>query len=121
MSTLRVNNISDFSGGTSNLNIPGTAKAWVNFNGVTTAIIRASLNVSSVTRNGTGDYTVSFTTPMVDENYSIIMSVQYSAAVGATFENILGANTNAFGTRVQMYQNGVTSDGAGYVYMAIFR
>jgi hypothetical protein len=44
-------------------------RAWVNFNGVTTATIRASFNVSSVTRNGTGDYTVNFTNAMPDGNY----------------------------------------------------
>lgn len=47
-------------------------RAWVNFNGVTTATIRASFNVSSVTRNGTGDYTVNFTTALSDTNYSAI-------------------------------------------------
>jgi hypothetical protein len=74
VSTLRVNNISDASGGNSNLNIPGTAKAWVNFNGTDTVAIRASLNVSSITDNGTGDYTVNFATAMVDANYSVSAS-----------------------------------------------
>lgn len=47
-------------------------KAWVNFNGTTASpsTIRASYNVSSVTKNGTGDYTVNFTTAMVDTNYA---------------------------------------------------
>jgi hypothetical protein len=49
-------------------------RAWVNFNGITTAAIRASFNVSSVTRNGTGDYTVNFTTAMPDVNYSAVMT-----------------------------------------------
>ena len=48
----------------------GLAKAWVNFNGTGTVAIRASYNVSSITDNGTGDYTVNFTTAMVDANYS---------------------------------------------------
>jgi hypothetical protein len=48
----------------------GLAKAWVNFNGTGTVAIRASFNVSSITDNGTGDYTVNFTTAMVDANYS---------------------------------------------------
>ena len=48
----------------------GLAKAWVNFNGSGTVAIRASFNVSSITDNGTGDYTVNFTTAMVDANYS---------------------------------------------------
>jgi hypothetical protein len=47
------------------------AKAWVNFNGTTSpGTIRSSYNVSSVTKNGTGDYTVNFATAMADANYS---------------------------------------------------
>jgi hypothetical protein len=50
------------------------AKAWVNFNGTTSpGTIRSSFNVSSVTKNGTGDYTVNFTTAMADANYSIVL------------------------------------------------
>ena len=45
-------------------------RAWVNFNGTSTVAIRASFNVSSITDNGTGDYTVNFTTALVDANYS---------------------------------------------------
>jgi len=50
------------------------AQAWVNFNGVSTATIRASYNISSVTYNGTGDYTLNFTNAMTDTNYATIMS-----------------------------------------------
>ena len=46
-------------------------RAWVNFDGVNNGKIRAAYNVSSVTKNGTGDYTVNFTTALVDANYSI--------------------------------------------------
>ncbi len=45
-------------------------RAWVNFNGTGTVAIRASGNVSSITDNGTGDYTVNFTTAMPDANYA---------------------------------------------------
>ena len=55
MSTLRVNNITDTSGGSTNLTVPNTAKAWVNFNGTSTVAIRASFNVSSITDNGVGE------------------------------------------------------------------
>jgi len=55
---------------------PMVAKAWVNFNGTGTIgnnqTIRSDYNVSSVTKNGTGDYTVNFTTPMSDANYSAV-------------------------------------------------
>ena len=45
-------------------------RTWVNFNGTGTVAIRASGNVSSITDNGTGDYTVNFTTAMVDTSYA---------------------------------------------------
>jgi hypothetical protein len=48
------------------------ARAWVNFNGTGTVAIRASGNVTSITDNGTGDYTVNFTTAMADANYSYL-------------------------------------------------
>jgi hypothetical protein len=46
-------------------------RAWVNFNGTGTVAIRGSGNVSSITDNGTGDYTVNFTTAMPDVNYAV--------------------------------------------------
>ena len=54
---------------------PGTApsylcRAWVNFNGTGTPAIRASGNVSSLTDNGTGDFTLNFTTALTDANYA---------------------------------------------------
>jgi hypothetical protein len=57
------------------LNASGSApiyatRAWVNFNGTGTVAIRASGNVSSITDNGTGDYTVNMATALPDENYS---------------------------------------------------
>lgn len=45
-------------------------KAWVNFNGEGTVAIRDSYNVSSITDNGTGKYTINFTTAMADANYT---------------------------------------------------
>lgn len=82
MSTLRTNTLQDAAGGSS---VPmatvaaGTAKAWVNFNGTGTVAIRAAFNVSSITDNGTGDYTVNFTTSMTDANYSFAQCVQLDA------------------------------------------
>ncbi|QOF72393.1 hypothetical protein IG197_04725 [Aminobacter sp. SR38] len=48
----------------------GMAKAWVNFNGTGTPAIAASFNVSSITDNGTGDYTINFTSALVDANFA---------------------------------------------------
>lgn len=58
------------------LNASGSApyyvcRAWVNFNGSGTVSITASGNVTSITDNGVGDYTVNFTTAMPDANYAV--------------------------------------------------
>ena len=61
-------------------------RAWVSFTG-STASIRSSFNVSSVTRSSTGAYTVNFTSAFVDANYSVAGSVTASyggAAMGTT-------------------------------------
>jgi hypothetical protein len=68
--TLTLTTLSDGTNSTSATNaIQGSAKAWVNFNGF--GVIRASYNVSSVTQNGTGDFTINFTTAMPDANYAV--------------------------------------------------
>lgn len=58
-------------------------RAWVNFNGTGTVAIRASGNVSSITDNGVGDYTVNFTTAMADTNYAVVSSSWSSTFVSA--------------------------------------
>lgn len=61
---------------------PNTAKAWVTFNG-TTGAISAAFNVSSVTRNAAGDYTVNFASALADANYSLAGSAKYDTSAGA--------------------------------------
>jgi hypothetical protein len=56
-------------------------RAWVNFDGTGTPAIRASGNVSSITDNGTGDYTINFTTAMPDANYSVVATGEATLAV----------------------------------------
>jgi len=73
-------------------------RAWVNFNGTGTVAIRASGNVSSITDNGTGDYTVNFTTAMVDANGSL---------VGITWRNT--TSTPDYSMQSQMYQSSTTT------------
>jgi len=57
-------------------------RAWVNFNGTSTVAIRASGNVTSITDNGTGDYTMNFTTAMPDANYCVC------GTTGTTFKGV---------------------------------
>lgn len=49
---------------------PSAAKAWVNFNGTGTVAIRTSYNVTSITDNGTGDYSVNWDVDFSSANYS---------------------------------------------------
>jgi hypothetical protein len=62
-------------------------RAWVNFNGTGTVAIRGSGNVSSITDNGTGDYTINFTTAMPDVNYSVSGTASWD---GTTLNNSHG-------------------------------
>jgi hypothetical protein len=74
------------------------AKAWVNFNGTGTVAIRASFNVSSITDNGTGDYTVNYTNALTDANYAII-ALQRSNSQTAGYEDsssLLTTSTRIF-------------------------
>jgi hypothetical protein len=64
-----------------------SARAWVNFNGTGAVAIRASGNVTSITDNGTGDYTVNFTTAMQDANYSVAAGIDQSNTITSKVQN----------------------------------
>jgi len=74
----------DYDGSTNQTRI---AKAWVNFNGTSTVAIRGSYNVSSITDNGTGIYTVNFSSNMPDANYAVSGSVGASSASAGWLTN----------------------------------
>jgi hypothetical protein len=138
MSTLATNNITDAAGtggptlangltiGTSPLAAPSgsapsyTCRAWVNFDGTGTPAIREDGNVSSITDNGTGDYTVNFTTAMPDTNYAAIASAKRPS--GST--EYPGVFTEVFNTgsvRLSNVQPGVAFYDSSIVNVAIFR
>lgn len=88
MSTIRVDNFGPSAGGTS-YSARGISKAWVNFNGQGTIAARDSENVSSLTDNGTGIYTVNISNAMVNADY---------AAVAAGTESQIRVSDNAVPT-----------------------
>ena len=101
-------------------------RAWVNFNGTGTVAIRASGNVSSITDNGTGDYTVNFTTAMPDANYSVLRTV--SSNTGAADFYIagdLGTISTSSVRFITGYLTNFTADGLAVdlnnIHVAIFR
>jgi hypothetical protein len=104
-------------------------RAWVNFDGTGTVAIRASGNVTSITDNGTGDYTVNFTASMPDANYtSVAVSGYTSNGVSAGFVavNRIGTNGNDFpATTTACRVNGVSQAGditdTKYMNLAFFR
>lgn len=65
---------SQLNGGQSGSAPAYACRAWVSFNGTGTVAIRGSGNVSSITDNGTGDYTVNMTTALPDANYAVVGS-----------------------------------------------
>jgi len=83
MSTVKANDLQNASGGIPTVKgqrlIP---TAWVNFNGTGTVVIRDSENVSSITDNNVGDYTLNFATAMADANYCWSWGVKDGATTG---------------------------------------
>jgi hypothetical protein len=81
-------------------------RAWVNFNGTGTVAIRASGNVTSITDNGTGDYTVNFATALSDANYATSINslntfTGYVSATTTTFRLNVGFGLNTGGATLQ--------------------
>ena len=105
------------------LNASGSApiyacRAWVNFNGTTSpGTIRASGNVSSVTRNGTGDYTVNFTTAMPDANYSVAPGSNLTATEVPNF----AGNITASSCKVFLRNTSMAATDGSFVSVTIFR
>lgn len=109
------------------------ARAWVNFNGTGTVAIRASGNVSSITDNGVGDYTVNFTTAMADANYAVNATaapsdnqrnnVTIGIAANAGPTTAPEGNTKFAGSfRIQTgIPGGITLVDHAAVYAAVFR
>jgi hypothetical protein len=95
-------------------------RAWVNFNGTGTVAIRASGNVSSITDNGTGDYTINFSTALADANYCPVgMGIDVSGAQVIVRRGSAAQTTSA--CRVSSEQPGTSSADCSQVNVAIFR
>jgi hypothetical protein len=99
-------------------------KAWVNFNGTGTVAIRASYNVSSITDNGVGQYTVNFATSLADDNYCAQVSSNFASASG--WIEVGTSRTNSGVSVVATTHVNFTGDGRTFadyssIYVAIFR
>tara|TARA_R110000824_G_scaffold33354_6_gene106862 strand:+ start:1119 stop:1493 length:375 start_codon:yes stop_codon:yes gene_type:complete len=112
MSTIKTTTLSTQGGSTVPVDtvVNGTAKAWVNFNGTGTVAIRRAFNVSSITDNGTGDYTVNFTTAMVDVNYSPQITSGWTPGVDNS--SFPGVRANGITTTTMRFSNVNNGDAA---------
>jgi hypothetical protein len=105
--------------------VSGTAplylcRAWINFNGTGTVAIRASGNVTSITDNGVGNYTINFTTAMPDANYSAVVT----GATGDTSSVAIGGRyttSTAAACQISNAIGGVGGTDVAVISVAIFR
>ena len=77
MSTIKVTNIQDTSGGNSSTSeqiFQGRAKAWVCMEAFGTVTIEDDFNVSSITDESTGHFVINFSTSLSNTNYAVIAS-----------------------------------------------
>jgi hypothetical protein len=94
-------------------------RAWVNFNGTGTVAIRASGNVTSITDNGTGTYTVNITNAMPDANYCVTTAMSTNVSnnrdIGAVFNQL----TTSF--QISTWSTGGAQEDYALVCASIFR
>jgi hypothetical protein len=125
MSTAKFDTLSNLAG---SLSVPvgtvvqGSAKAWINFNGTGTPAIRAAFNVTSITDNGTGDYTLNFTTALPDANYAMAGALTRSGfPQTGTVGPRDGGVFNTTQLRIATHDDGGAAIDPPFVGVAVFR
>ena len=91
------------------------AKAWVNFNGTGTVAIRTSNNVSSITDNGTGEYTMNFTTALTDDNCCALVS----GGTNSLTKQVV--STSATSCRIRYFNGSINPVDESHCFTSIFR
>ena len=103
----------------------GLCKAWVYFNADTgTPVILSSFNVSSITDNGVGDYTVNFTTAMSDANYCALSTAERGGSVSPRTSQSSTQTTSSVRLEARSFQNGVANgflQDMIFIKVAVFR
>jgi hypothetical protein len=117
MSTIKANSIVPVTAGSEDYFL---ARAWVNFNGTGTIAIREDGNVSSLTDNGTGNYTVTYSNSIVDANYAV------SGSAGGTSRSFIFSKEETSppvtgSVRVRTIVPGVSTDDDSNVNVGVIR
>jgi hypothetical protein len=98
------------------------ARAWVNFNGTGTIAIRNSGNVSSLSDNSVGNYSVNFATAMSDANFSTVVTSGRDSSNNDLLQTIVQPGSGA-GVQVLLSQTNTstTRDDSNVVCVSVFR
>jgi hypothetical protein len=97
-------------------------KAWISFNGTGTPAIRGSFNVTSITDNGAGDYTINFTNAISDANYATVVTCMRVSGNTGAMGFIRETTTPTTGlVRIGTTNQGGTAVDPLYVTVAILR
>lgn len=91
-----------------------SAKAWVLFDGTDTSSISGSFNVSTVTDNSTGDYTINFATALSDVGYAVAGSMDNENTSGTRGSNgLMNVAAETTSVKIQcMYGATASSNGS---------
>ena len=95
MSTLKADTIQSTGGGAATLTKQSAAKAWVNFNGTGTIAQRNSTGLSTLTDNGTGDYTITVTNAFDSADYSPVVGGSPNYGVATSFSMQIANNNSS--------------------------
>ena len=95
----------------------GIAKAWCNYNGATSTIT-GSYNISSVTKNGTGDYTFNFSTAMPNSTYVTLTTASDTPTAG-TYSVVYGSSQTTSSVRCLYFTSGGAGNDRAASYMAV--
>jgi len=102
-------------------------RAWIQFTGGATPTVNASFNVGSITRGGTGNYTINFSSAMPDAKYAVMGSVNgvtastYAGSVGPATTTALTASSAVISTFSLTAANAGSTPDATYISIAFFR
>jgi hypothetical protein len=112
-----------FNSGYGSSSLAYGCRAWVNFNGSGTPAIRASGNINSITDNGAGNYSISFTNPLVDANYSVTGIASDTGGVGnrglvSLYRGLSDPNTSSF--RIFTFTDTTQTDNT-FICLSVFR
>jgi hypothetical protein len=124
MSTVRADNYGNRLGTKSvpaGYVVDGTAKAWVSISGKGTPSVRASLNISSIVHNATGDYTNNYASAFANADYNAaFMNDNDGGSTTAVTLGFIATGPTASSGRIQVSASGLGRINLNWVGLNVF-